>query len=111
MSLASALVAAGAMLASEPDAPLAVGLVVAAIAVSSGAAAAALLLSLPAADRRRRQRVAPALRRGIEITAVVALLLLLRVVDGLTVITGGFIVLGFLVAEAILAARPRRASR
>jgi hypothetical protein len=45
------------------------------------------------------------------VTAVVGLLLLLRVVDGLTVITGGFVVLGFVVAEVILSARPRRATR
>lgn len=107
----SALIAAGAMLAVDPDLPLAVGLVIAAAAVCSGAIAAALLLSLPAPERRRRHAVAPALRRGIEVTAMVGLLLLLRVVDGLTVITGGFIVLGFLVAEVILSARPRRASR
>ncbi len=100
------------MLVTDPDAPLAVGLVIAAVAVCSGAVAAALFLSLPAGDRRRRQRAAaPALRRGIEVTAIVGLLLLLRVVDGLTVITGGFIILGFVVAEVILAARPRRASR
>lgn len=78
----------------------------------TGAVAAALLLSLPVGESRRRQRAAaPALRRGIEVTAIVGLLLLLRVVDGLTVITGGFIVIGFLVAEAIVAARPSRASR
>lgn len=77
----------------------------------SGASLAALLLSLPTGDGRRRRAVAPALRRGIEVTAIVGLLLLLRVVDGLTVITGGFIVLGFMVAEFILSARPRRASR
>lgn len=71
---------------------------------------AALLVSLPL-GRRGRRVVAPALRRGIEVTAVVGLLLLLRVVDGLTAITGGFIVLGFMVAEVILSARPRRASR
>jgi hypothetical protein len=71
-----------------------------------------MLLSLPAGDGRRgRRAAAPALRRGIEVTAIVGLLLLLRVVDGLTVITGGFIVLGFVVAEVILSARPRRASR
>jgi hypothetical protein len=100
------------MLAIDPDVPLAVGLVIAAVAVCSGAISAALLLSVPASERRRGQRaVAPALRRGIEVTAIVGLLLLLRVVDGLTVITGGFIVLGFLAAEVILAARPRRASR
>jgi hypothetical protein len=99
------------MLANDPDVPLAVGLVIAAVALSAGAIAA-LLLSVPAAERGRRQRgVAPALRRGIEVTAVVGLLLLLRVVDGLTVITGGFIVIGFLVAELVLSARPKRASR
>jgi hypothetical protein len=73
---------------------------------------AALLVSLPLGEpRRSRRAVAPALRRGVEVTAIVGLLLLLRVVDGLTVITGGFIVLGFMVAEVILSARPRRASR
>lgn len=100
------------MLAIDPDVPLAVGLVIAAVAVCSGAIVAVLLLSLPANDGRRRQRAsAPALRRGIEVTAIVGLLLLLRVVDGLTLITGGFIVVGFLVAEVIFSARPRRASR
>jgi len=100
------------MLAIEPDVPLAVGLVIAAVAVCSGAVAAVLLLSVPPNARGHRTRaVAPSLRRGIEVTAIVGLLLLLRVVDGLTVITGGFIVLGFLVAEVILSARPSRASR
>lgn len=108
----SGLIAVAAILFVDPDAPPAVGLVIAAIAVCSGASVAALLLSLPAGDGRRgRRAVAPALRRGIEVTAVVGLLLLLRVVDGLTLITGGFIVLGFIVAEIILSARPRRASR
>jgi hypothetical protein len=109
----TALVAVAAMLAVDPDVPLAVGLVIAAVAVCLGAIAALLLLSfssLSAEGRRERRRaVAPALRRGIEVTAIVGLLLLLRVVDGLTVITGGFVVLGFLVAEVILSARPRRA--
>jgi hypothetical protein len=108
----SGLIAIGAVLFIDPDAPLAVGLVIAAIAVCSGATMATLLLSLPAGDgRRSRRAVTPALRRGIEVTAVVGLLLLLRVVDGLTLITGGFVVLGFMVAEVILSARPRRASR
>ncbi len=78
----------------------------------SGATLAAVLLSIPLGDgRRSRRAVAPALRRGIELTAVVALVSLLRVVDGLTLITGGFVVLGFIVAEVILSTRPRRASR
>ncbi len=88
------------------------GFVIAAVAVGSGALSAALLLSVPASGRARRQRAAaPALRRGIEVSAIVGLLLLLRIVDGLTVITGGFIVLGFLVAEVILSARPTASSR
>ena len=100
------------MLFIEPDVPLAVGLVIAAVAVCAGATVAALLISLPLGEpRRARRAAAPALRRGIGVTAVVGLLLLLRVVDGLTVVTGGFIVLGFVVAEVILSARPRRASR
>jgi hypothetical protein len=99
------------MLATDPDAPLAVGLVIATVAVCAGAVSAVLFLSVRAPEGRRRRAVAPALRRGFEVTAVVGLLLLLRVVDGLTVITGGFIVLGFLVAEVILSARPRRATR
>ena len=100
------------MLFIDPDVPLAVGLVIAAIAVCAGATVAALLVSLPLGERRRARRAAaPALRRGIEVTAVVGLLLLLRVVDGLTVVTGGFVVLGFVLAEVILSARPRRASR
>jgi hypothetical protein len=110
--VASVLIAAGAMLTIDPDVPLAVGLVIAAVAVCAGAISAVLLLSIPTSERRRSQRaVAPALRRGVEVTAIVGLLLVLRVVDGLTVITAGFIVLGFLVAEVILSARPRRASR
>ena len=112
VALASALVALGAMVAIDPDVPLAVGLVIAAVAVCTGAVAAVLLLSVPASERRRSSRAtAPALRRGIEVTAIVGLLLLLRVVDGLTVITGGFVVSGFLVAEVILSARPRASSR
>ena len=73
---------------------------------------AVLMLSLPLGEpRRSRRAAAPALRRGIEVTAIVGLLMLLRVVDGLTVITGGFVVMGFIVAEVILSARPSRASR
>jgi len=41
---------------------------------------------------------------------VVAALALLRAVDGLTMITGGFVVAGFALAELVLAARPRARS-
>lgn len=100
------------MLASDPDVPLAVGIVIAAVAVCAGAVAAGLLLSVSTSGRgRRRGAIAPALRRGTLVTAVVGLLLLLRVVDGLTVVTGGFVVLGFVVAEIILSTRPRASTR
>jgi hypothetical protein len=112
VAIASALIAIGSIVAVDPDVPLAIGVVIAAVAVCFGAIAAALLLSFPLGESGRRQRpTAPALRRGIEVTAIVGLLLLLRVVDGLTVITGGFVVMGFLVAELVLSARPNRASR
>jgi len=112
VAIASAVIAAGSIVAVDPDVPFAIGVVIAAVAVCAGAIAAALMLSIPLGESRRLQRrAAPALRRGIEVTAIVGLLLLLRVVDGLTVITGGFIVAGFLVAEAVLSARPIRASR
>ena len=112
VAIASAVIAGGSILAVDPDVPFAIGVVIAAVAVCAGAVVAAVLLSIPLGESRRRQRpAAPALRRGIEVTAIVGLLLLLRVVDGLTVVTGGFVVAGFLVAEAILSARPSRASR
>ena len=110
VAIASGLIAAGTIIAVDPEVPFAIGVVIAAVAVCAGALAATLMLSLPLGESSRpRRRAAPALRRGIEVTAIVGLLLLLRVVDGLTVITGGFIVSGFLVAEAILSARPSRA--
>lgn len=95
-------------MAFDPDTGVAIAFVVVAVSVCAGALATALMLWTVRTGHGRRER---ALRRGIEVTAIVGLLLLLRVVDGLTVITGGFIVLGFLVAEVILSARPRRASR
>jgi hypothetical protein len=110
--VAGALIATAALVFIDPEVPLAVGLVIAAVAVCCGALSALLLLGVPMAEGRRRQRApAPALRRGIEVTAIVGLLLLLRVVDGLTLITGGFIVAGFLVAELIVSARPTPSSR
>jgi hypothetical protein len=61
--------------------------------------------------RRREPRAARALRRGLGLGAVVAALGLLRAVDGLSVLTGGFVVAGFLLAEAVLLRSARSGSR
>ncbi len=105
--LVAVALAAGLVLARDPEEPLAVVGVIAAIAVAAGAAAAMPLLG---GARTRRERRA-ALRRAVLVAAAVALLLALRVVDGLSVITGGFVVLAIVAAEAVLVARPGTPSR
>lgn len=98
---------AGLVLTSDPeDLPAVVALIVAS-AVAAGAVAAMLLLR-GARTRRERPR---ALRRALEVAAAVALLLALRVVDGLSLITGGFVVVAIVAAEAVLVARPGASSR
>jgi hypothetical protein len=51
-----------------------------------------------------------ALRRGLEIGALVAALASLRAIDGLTLLTAAFVVGGFGLAELVLARRPARSS-
>lgn len=55
-----------------------------------------------ARPRPRRARRSPPIRRGFEIGALVGALGLLRAIDGLTLITGGFVVAGFVLAELVL---------
>jgi hypothetical protein len=55
-----------------------------------------------ARPRPRRARRLPPIRRGLELGALVAALGLLRAIDGLTLITGGFVVGGFVLAEIVL---------
>jgi hypothetical protein len=57
-----------------------------------------------ARPRRRRPNRARAVRRGVEVGALVAALGLLRAVDGLSLVTGGFVVAGFVLAELVLSA-------
>ena len=59
-----------------------------------------------ARPRRRPPQRAAAVRRGIEVGALLGALGLLRAVDGLSLITGGFVVAGFVLAELVLTARP-----
>ena len=74
-----------------------------------GAVAAALFVGLGARGstrgKRREAAAARGLRRGAMVGSAVGLLALLRVVDGLTVLTAVFVIVPFMVAEAVLSAR------
>ena len=100
------------LLTRDPSEPLAVAAVVAGASVAIACAVALIGVAVEERDaalarpRRRRPETARAVRRGIEIGALVAALGLLRAVDGLSVITGGFVVAGFVLAELVLTARP-----
>jgi heme O synthase-like polyprenyltransferase len=96
----------------DPTEPLAVAGVIGGSAVAIACSVALVGVAVEERDaglarpRRRRPRRLVAVRRGAEIGALVAALGLLRAVDGLTVITGGFVALGFVLAELVLSARP-----
>jgi heme O synthase-like polyprenyltransferase len=100
------------VLTRNPTEPLAVAGVVGGSAIVIACAVALIGVAVEERDaalarpRRRRPEIARAVRRGIEIGALVAALGLLRAVDGLSVITGGFVVAGFVLAELVLTARP-----
>ena len=100
------------MVTRDPSEPLAVAGVVAAAAVAIACSVALAGVAVEERDaalarpRRRHPRRMAAVRRGIEVGALVAALGLLRAVDGLSLITGGFVVAGFVLAELVLTARP-----
>jgi hypothetical protein len=100
------------VLTRDPTEPLAVAAVVGGCAVALACAVALVGLAVEERDaavarpRRRHPQRAAAVRRGIEVGALVAALGLLRAVDGLSLITGGFVVAGFALAEIVLTARP-----
>jgi heme O synthase-like polyprenyltransferase len=100
------------LLTRDPTEPLAVVAVVGGSAIAIACAVALVGLAVEDRDaalarpRRRRPQRARAIRRGIEVGALVAALGLLRAVDGLSLITGGFVVAGFVLAELVLTARP-----
>ena len=111
LAIATAAVAAVAFTVAtrDPDGPLSVALVVGGSAIAFGALAAVLLI---AAGTRRAKRgpkrdaaVARGLRRGTMGGAAVALVALLRVLDGLTPLTVIFVVAPFVVAEVVLSTR------
>jgi hypothetical protein len=100
------------VLTRDPTEPLAVAAVIGASAVAAACTVAFLGVAVEERDaalarpRRRHPRRAAAVRRGAEIGAIVMSLGLLRAVDGLTLITAGFVVAGFILAELVLSARP-----
>lgn len=78
-------------------------------AVGCGALAAVAFVAFGARTvkrgRARDVAVARGVRRGAMVGCVIGLLGLLRVVDGLTPLTAGFVIAPFLVAEAVLMSR------
>jgi hypothetical protein len=77
-------------------------------AIASGALAAALFVSIGARTKRGKARVlatARGVRRGAMVGSVIGLIALLRVLDGLTPLTGMFVIAPFIAAEAVLSAR------
>lgn len=100
------------LLTRDPSEPLAVAAVVAAASVAIACAVALVGVAVEERDaafarpRRRHPRRVPAVRRGVEVGALLAALGLLRAIDGLSLISGGFVVAGFILAELVLTARP-----
>jgi len=100
------------VLTRNPTEPLAVAAVVGGSAIAIACAVALIGVAVEERDaafarpRRRHPRRVPAVRRGVEVGALLAALGLLRAIDGLSLITGGFVVAGLILAELVLAARP-----
>jgi hypothetical protein len=107
--LACLAIALGVVLTRDPDEAWAVAVLILALGAASGAFATLLALRPGTGARKRTSRghAATAARRGVEIGAVVALLLWLRVVDGLSPITAAFVITTFVVTESLLSARPQ----
>lgn len=106
--LACLALAVAVVLTRDPDEPWAVAVLIVALGAAAGGIATLLQLRPGTGPRRRvsQRRPATAVRRGAEIGAIVALLLWLRAVDGLSLITAAFVVTSFVAAEALLSARP-----
>ena len=85
------------------------GLVVAGAGIAIGALVAAVLVSAGTRRIRRGKKrdlaVARGLRRGAMAGSSLGLIALLRVLDGLTVLTAIFVIAPFVVAEVVLSTR------
>ncbi len=109
VAAAAVVVAAVVMFTRDPEEAWAIAAVIGALSIAAGSLAVVLQLRAPQPGRRRRGAVREgiAIRRGIEVATGLALLLWLRVVDGLSLITAGFVIGAFVVADAVLSASAR----
>lgn len=92
----------------DPDLLVTVLAAIAGSAVTAGAlvaAAFATVASRGRAGRGRQLGLIRAIRRGAIAGAIVGLVGLLRVIDGLTPLTAAFVVGAFVLAEVVLSAR------
>ena len=107
LALGALLIAGIVVLTQDPERSWAVAVVIVTLGVAAGALATIVQLRIGRGPRRRTPLRGVAVRRGLEIATMVALLLWLRAIDGLSVLTGAFVIGAFFVAEAILSAQPR----
>ena len=98
------------VLTRDPTEPFAVAAVLGGASIAIACAVALLGVAVEERDaavarpRPRPPHRSRAVRRGFEVGALVAVLGLLRAIDGLSVITGGFVVAGFALAEIVWSA-------
>jgi len=98
------------VLTRDPTEPFAVAAVLGGASIAIACAVALLGVAVEERDaavarpRPRRPQHSRAVRRGFEVGALVAVLGLLRAIDGLSVITGGFVVAGLALAEIVWSA-------
>lgn len=104
--------AIAALVVTQEPTPAGVLGVIAAASVATAALAALILLRYAAVGRSVRARISrfAALRRGIELGAIVGLIATLRLIDGLTPLTALFVVLSFAIAEYVLSSGASRSA-
>lgn len=85
---------------------------VASVSVAIASLASLLFLRSASAGRAARARAARvrALRRGVEVGGIVAIVSALQLIGGLTPLTALFVVLSFAIAEYVLSAGASRSS-
>lgn len=104
--------AIAALVVTQEPTPAGVLGVIAAASVATAALTALILLRYAAVGRSVRARISrfAALRRGIELGAIVGLIATLRLIDGLTPLTALFVVLSFAIAEYVLSSGASRSA-